>query len=169
MKEIWRKIPGHSGYEVSDLGRVRSVNRILRVDASPRAGAHERFYHGKILRPGSSQGYPSVVLGKGRPGTLVHRLVLLAFVGPCPEGQEALHRNGDRSDARLSNLRYDTRSANNEDTSRHNRRKITVEGVREMRAARAAGATLRELSEQYGLCQAQVSNICRRQHYRHVA
>jgi hypothetical protein len=50
---------------------------------------------------------------------LVARLVLGGFVGPCPPGQEACHENGDRSDNRLTNLRWDTPSNNNLDKHRH--------------------------------------------------
>ena len=49
----------------------------------------------------------------------VHRLVLDAFVGPCPEGLEACHENGNRIDNRLSNLRWDTRSNNHQDKLKH--------------------------------------------------
>ncbi len=50
---------------------------------------------------------------------LVHRLVLLAFVGPCPKGMEAAHENGKRLDCRLSNLSWKTKSANQMDRLRH--------------------------------------------------
>lgn len=49
----------------------------------------------------------------------VHQLVLETFIGPRPDGHETLHRNGIRSDNRLSNLRYGTRSENVRDALRH--------------------------------------------------
>jgi hypothetical protein len=49
----------------------------------------------------------------------VHRLVLLAFVGPCPIGMIACHNNGDHSDNRLENLRWDTHKSNSADTLIH--------------------------------------------------
>jgi hypothetical protein len=49
----------------------------------------------------------------------VHRLVLEAFVGPCPEGMEACHNNGDTADNRLVNLRWDTKQANVADKLKH--------------------------------------------------
>ena len=51
----------------------------------------------------------------------IHRLVLEAFVGPCPEGMETCHNNGVRTDNRLENLRWDTSSANNDDIVKHGR------------------------------------------------
>lgn len=56
-------------------------------------------------------GHVSVALGKGN-SKLVHALVLLAFVGPRPDGFDILHMNHVPTDNRLSNLRYGTRSEN---------------------------------------------------------
>jgi hypothetical protein len=52
----------------------------------------------------------------------VHVLVLTAFVGPCPDGNEALHFNDIPDDNRLSNLRWGTRSQNNHDAIRNGHR-----------------------------------------------
>jgi hypothetical protein len=54
--------------------------------------------------------------GKGRR---IHRLVLQAFVGPCPAGQECCHGDGDPSNNVLSNLRWGTRSDNRRDSVGH--------------------------------------------------
>lgn len=66
-------------------------------------------------------GYLIVTLWRdGRQRTrLVHRLVLTAFVGPPPEGQEALHANNDRADNRLENLSWGTHSENMLDQVEH--------------------------------------------------
>lgn len=101
QNEEWRPVPGHEGsYEVSSLGRVRSLNRTI-VTSS---GVSRRIL-GRVLRPvpcptGSARGYMYVSLGRGRR-PLVHRIVSLAFLG---EG-DVLHRNGNRSDNRVDNLR----------------------------------------------------------------
>ncbi len=111
---VWVPIPGHEGsYEVSHLGRVRSIDRVI-ID---RNGKRYRR-RGQTLRTWPERGYLCVRLGIGRQYA-VHRLVLLAFVGPCPEGQEALHQNGDPSDPRLTNLRWGTHSENQLDQVRH--------------------------------------------------
>lgn len=118
MNETWLSVIGWEGYyEVSDLGRVRSVERIV-----PRSSGHPQRIRERILKalPGA-HGYPRVNLcvdGRYVQRT-VHSLVLEAFVGPCPPGMESLHRNGVRTDCRLSNLRWGTSAENKADTRAH--------------------------------------------------
>lgn len=102
-EEIWKLVPGIDiPLEVSDLGRAR------------RPG-------GRILRGDLKDGYRRIKLtSKGkRRYFLLHLMVLRAFVGPVPMGMEAAHWNGDRADASLKNLRYDTRKGNHADKIRH--------------------------------------------------
>lgn len=116
--ERWLAIPGYEGaYEVSDLGRVRSLEReMLGKDGVVQAR------RGGILRPATlKSGYLSLGLYAYNEGTasLVHRLVLLAFVGPAPEGMECCHGNGDRIDNRLINLRWASHLDNMDDKRQH--------------------------------------------------
>lgn len=98
--ERWMPVPGwEDRYEVSDLGNVRSL------------------FHGeaRALKPVVTNGYHIARLSRpGQPlkAVAVHRLVMAAFVGPCPEGQQVDHINAVRSDNRLINLRYVTRLEN---------------------------------------------------------
>lgn len=69
-----------------------------------------------------------------RRAVSVHRLVLLAFVGPCPPGCEADHVNRDRSDNRLVNLRWLPMPANRRRSNR--RRALNSEAVKVMRYLR---------------------------------
>lgn len=116
--EEWRDIPGHEGaYEVSDCGRVRSLDRIITTKAGVR-----KQYQGRVLALNvSPSGHLNVRLGRlGRAKTLrVHRLVLEAFVGPALEGQECCHNDGDPANNNLGNLRWDTKSENALDSVRH--------------------------------------------------
>lgn len=113
--ERWVPIPGHEGYEVSDLGHLRSLDRVIHC----RNGKRLRR-RGQPLRRWQERGYWMVRLGSGRQWA-VHRLVLTAFVGPCPDGMEGCHNDGDPSNARLSNLRWDTPRENAQDVIRHGR------------------------------------------------
>lgn len=105
--EVWRPIPGYDGYDASNLGRIRSrkgrVPLILK----------QRLHYGR--------GYPVVELCQNNKSreSMVHRQVLLAFHGEPPEGFEACHNNGIRTDNRLENLRWDTHSGNSFDQVAH--------------------------------------------------
>jgi hypothetical protein len=109
--ETWKDIPGYEGrYQVSDEGRVRSLDRPVRVVCHGVEAV--RIAKGKLLQPGrNGSGHVTVALGKGN-SRQVHQLVLEAFVGPCPAGCEVLHLNHQHADNRLENLRYGTRSEN---------------------------------------------------------
>ncbi|MDN6440479.1 MAG: NUMOD4 motif-containing HNH endonuclease [Acidipropionibacterium jensenii] len=113
--ERWNAIPGYEGlYEVSDLGNVRSVDRWLET----KAGVN-RFYRGKTLKAvPSTFGHLTVQLGADNR-KLIHRLVMEAFVGPCPEGMWVCHWNDIPTDNRLSNLRYGTPKGNSADLKRN--------------------------------------------------
>ena len=110
--ETWKAIPGYEGlYEVSDQGRVRSLDRYVEC-VGPIKGRYFSKKKGRVLRPGpSNYGHLSVVLGRNNT-RMVHELVLRAFVGEPPEKHECCHNNGDPADNRLQNLRWGTRSEN---------------------------------------------------------
>lgn len=117
--ELWAPIPGFAdAYTVSDRGRVKSLPRtVLR-------GSKQYRIPGKILKNRIDDvGRQGVMLYSGGKrygrGYFVHRLVLLAFVGPCPVGMECCHANDVPGDNRLSNLRWDTHSANGHDKVRN--------------------------------------------------
>lgn len=112
--ERWTAVPGYEGYyEVSDQGRVRSYR--TRPRSSQKVTTQPRLL--KLV----NGTYLSVVLcgDEGRRTWTVHRLVALAFLGPCPDGMETRHLNGDAHDCRLSNLTYGTHLENVRDTERH--------------------------------------------------
>ncbi len=120
MTERWLPVPGHEGlYEVSDRGRVRSLGRYVQLG---HPGSKPRWQHERILRPGVTRGtYRTVRLSRNSIGKtfILHRLVLETFVGPAPDGTECCHNNGDASDNRLANLRWDTAKANMADQLAH--------------------------------------------------
>lgn len=108
VTENWRPVPGHQGYEVSDLGSVRSYrNRQGHPIPEPR-----------LLSPGTVKGYKHIKLGRSRQ-TKVHILVLEAFVGPRPDGMVCRHLDGNPLNNRLSNLRWGTPEENYADRHRH--------------------------------------------------
>ncbi|EYT61551.1 NUMOD4 motif-containing HNH endonuclease [Microbacterium sp. UCD-TDU] len=111
-QEQWRPVLGYDLYEVSDLGRVRSKRGSRRI----------------LKQQPTRDGY--MVLNLSQKGAVtkrrVHHLVLEAFVGVRADGQEACHGDGERSNNRLSNLRWDTHLANMADRDRLNPHYLTL-------------------------------------------
>lgn len=116
--ETWKPVPNYEGlYEVSNFGNVRSLDReIVGSDGVP-----QRF-KGQTMAQCSNGSHFNVKLRSGhqrREVLYVHRLVLAAFVGPCPEGMEVRHLDGNPANNRLENLKYGTVSENRFDSVRH--------------------------------------------------
>lgn len=115
MNERWLAVPGYPGYEISEDGQVRSVDRTVRG-----RGGHPKRLKGKLLSQalvggsGPTGRYYACVLyrdGKRRQVT-VHNLVLETFVGPRPEGLVGCHRDDDPANNRLENLYWGTQKQN---------------------------------------------------------
>ena len=111
--EIWKPIAGYEGaYEVSDNGRVRSLDR---------HDARGKFCPGQVLRPTvSPKGHLRVSLS-GKSAS-VHRLVAEAFLGSAPEGKpNVLHWDDVPANNHLSNLRWGSDAENKRDAIRNGR------------------------------------------------
>jgi HNH endonuclease/NUMOD4 motif len=171
--EEFRDIPGYEGfYQISDEGNVISLVR-LTPDAIAR---------------GVRKAKQSLAFGKNRQGRLqvtlckegftkrfqVHTLVLLTFVGPCPEGMECRHLDGNHLNNRLGNLEWATHEVNMRDKQRHGtevrgedhfKAKLTEVDVRQIRASTA---TERELAFTYAVSQVAIHYIRTRKTWKHV-
>lgn len=109
MFEEWRPVVGYEGfYEVSNLGQIRSLSRIVNC-----AIGAKRKTRGRVLRQSMAKvGYFCVNLSKNNRTRVhyVHALVLEAFVGPRPEkGYEGRRDDGDRSNNSACNLWWGAR------------------------------------------------------------
>lgn len=114
--ERWLPIPDYEGlYEVSNHGRVRSVDRII-VITYQRRTTYTSHRSGRILRPRTNERSPYPWVSLCRDGNdsqrFVHTLVLSAFVGPRPSGAEGCHRDDNPANNHVSNLRWDSHSEN---------------------------------------------------------
>lgn len=117
MQEIWLPVVGYEGlYEVSNMGRVKSMGRTTRTgQVFP-----PRMLVCSIDRGGAGYRFTRLSLDGVVKKVNVHVLVLEAFVGPRPSpGHEACHDDGDKTNAALSNLRWDTATSNQADRWRH--------------------------------------------------
>jgi hypothetical protein len=119
--ERWLPVLGYEGtYEVSNLGRVRSVDRVIDQ------GNCVRWHRGRLLKPARTGPYPHVFLRTNKwPNSAtrtarLHRLVAEAFLEPPPDSTwEVCHNDGDPLNNRAENLRWDSRSENQLDKVRH--------------------------------------------------
>jgi hypothetical protein len=76
----------------------------------------------RVLKPVPQRsGYQHVTLYRDGVGHQlgVHAVILMTFVGPCPEGEEGCHENGKPWENHLGNLRWDTRKNNHADKIKH--------------------------------------------------
>lgn len=114
--EQWRPVPGYeTSYEVSSLGRVRSLSRtVMRSNGRPIP------IRGRIRKTVFNPKTKQVQITLGRHDVRrVHHLVLEAFVGPRPDGAIGLHWNDNPQDNRVENLRWGSHSDNNNDRVRN--------------------------------------------------
>lgn len=123
MREIWKPIPGYLNYKVSNLGRVKSIDRCVHKNGD--------FRNGHILKPiKKKRGYLEVNLSERgkRKACKIHRLVMLAFVGDCPEGIQVNHIDEDKTNNRLDNLEYVTQIENCNHGTRNERLSKILKG-----------------------------------------
>ena len=153
--ERWLAVPGWEElYEVSSLGRVRSLPR--RTVCGVRGG--------QVLKTRLRGEYWGISLYRrgGRIGKqyTVHKLVAMAFLGPIPDGMNVLHGPAGALDNRVGNLRIGTQRENIHDKfrdgtmplgERHHEAKLTDAAVAEMRARYAHGEAIRALAASYGI------------------
>lgn len=171
-QEVWLPIQGFEGwFEVSNLGRVRSLERVLSTG---------RRWKGRLmnLKAGPS-GHLSVRLCRNgeQSWRWAHRLVLQAFVGPCPDGMEACHNDGDPEHNVVENLRWDTRKGNHADKLRHGtmahgarngNAKLTEPQVLRAFAMYAEGKTKRAIATALGVTPANISCILLGRTWKHA-
>ena len=168
--EKWLPVVGAEGrYEVSDAGRVRSLDSRVRLVAH--GTETTRLARGQLLRPGRTGpfGHVSVAIGRGN-SRLVHHLVAEAFIGPRPPGLDVAHADGDGGNNRLSNLRYATRSENNRDLARRGDARLTPADVARIRREAPAlpfGGKKR-LALALGVSPCVVSSVLAGRSYAHV-
>lgn len=169
MQEIWESINGYEGlYDVSNLGRVRSLKR-----ATTR---------GIVLKQTMKHGYMHVCLSKeNKPSTKsVHRLVAEAFIANPMNKPVVNHIDGDKTNNAVSNLEWATHSENELHSFRVLGKKPSRpwsgkprKFARKLSYADATAIidskrSSRELAAEYGVSKTTILNIRKRKIYREV-
>lgn len=165
--EIWKPIQRFDSLvEVSNLGNVRTVDRVVKSKGGT------RVVKGRLVKFRSHPwGYwwCEFMVNGTRYWDFVHRLVAEAFFGPCPEGHYVLHGDNDPRNNRVENLRYGTPAENCSDKLIHGTQptgeripwhKLKESQVVDIRCKRAAGAKLADIAAEYGVSEVYVWHIC---------
>ena len=113
---MFKQIEGYE-YEVSEMGEVRNMKT------------------GRILKAGLVNGYSYICLLKDKQKNMfrVHRLVALTFLENPNNYLDVDHKNNIKTDNRLINLHWVSRSQNLQNTPKHKDNKIGIKGVRKHR------------------------------------
>ncbi len=177
----YRDISGFPGYRVGNDGTVWSCR--------PKNGHGPLWGSWRLMKPVVSRNlnnpkgrfYKTVQLCRDglRPKRKpVHLLVLTAFRGPCPNGMQGCHEDGDRFNNVLSNLRWDTVLKNHADKRIHGTMaqgertgtsKLKAEQVSEIRAMYATGQFKQvELARRFDTSHRNISIIVRRMAWKHI-
>lgn len=112
--EIWKPVRGKEGkYEISSLGRIRSLDRIIEFETHNQFGPYiiKRLFKGKILNlKKSNSGYLAAPIDNNE--YYIHRLVCEAFIRPLQSKEEVNHKDGNKLNNYVDNLEIYDRNHN---------------------------------------------------------
>jgi len=177
MKELWKEIEGFEGsYEVSNIGRVRSLDRNIKVLS--KGQFFIRNVRGTILKSKVDRyGYISIELNNGAPNYYtVHRLVAKAFVVGYFPGAHVNHKNLDKTCNKDFNLEWVTNLENQRHANRAGVRSGTKNGmsklddskVKEIKALLSKGLNTVQIGKIFDVSNVTVSLIRRGKIWKHV-
>jgi NUMOD4 motif/HNH endonuclease len=167
--EIWKSIEGYEGkYEVSSLGRVKSLSRVV-----VKRGIEYTYQDKIIYLDKTNTGYFRATLCKDGSCKKfgVHRLVAQAFISNPEDKPTVNHIDGDKSNNTLSNLEWNTHSENSQhsiDTGLQpvlhgwlkRGAKLTKEQVEEIRGSYVKGSiTHKEIAKKYNVSRPLISRL----------
>ena len=178
--EEWRPVKGFEGsYFVSNLGRVKSVDR--KITQGNRWGQRmERKMKGRVLSPKLDKyGYHVVLLYNSdsngdRTYITVHRLVALTFLSNPDNKPQVDHKDHDKLNNNLSNLRWVSAKVNSENAkekgvldNRDGSQKLNMKKAIEIRKIYAEGsASQSKLAEKYGVSKRAIQHILNYRNYK---
>lgn len=173
MEEIWKPIPWALEYEVSTMGNVRSWKK---YPANRKISSN----YPRIIRtkPNTNGGYPMVALyhdGVKRVYS-VHSLVAEVFIGKRKDNDVVCHKNDIKTDNRLENLEYGSRSYNSRQAvsngkmafgENHKSAKLTTAEVLEIRKLHQQGLTHKAIADIFNTSRHTISSIVNGRNRKH--
>jgi HNH endonuclease len=167
----YRPVKGFPRYRVGSDGTLWSQwnQGARRIDGKWRLLKPFTNHHGRY--------YAYLCNGEKPKRFSINRLILTAFAGPCPDGMECCHNDGNPANNAVSNLRWDTRESNMADKvlhgthnrgERHPLSKLTVDKVISIRNRYAAGGcTHRSLAKEFGVIHQAIGLIVNQKRWAH--
>jgi hypothetical protein len=182
MKQIiWKKIKNYKGYQVSNMGLVRSVDRIINQKIRPQYNwTFKRLCRGKIIKGDiEKRGYIRVML-TNRKRELVHRLVAQTFI-PNPKKKFYInHLDNNPSNNNVDNLEWVTHKENMQHCKGQGRQskiralgencgasKLLNEQVIKIRKLRFK-MSYRKIGKMFGVNHSSIKNIMLRRTWKHI-
>lgn len=172
-EEVWKDIKGYEGvYQVSNMGRVKSLDRLVEYKNGKNVPKKGRFLKPDIGK--SNYGRVTLRDGEKSNRSFVHRLVALEFLGNPFEGKvlkgktEVNHMDGNTFNNKLTNLEWVTKEENmlharengfTAHGSINGRAILDDRDISVVRRLYDKGVTQQVLSEAYGVSRANISNI----------
>lgn len=178
MQEIWKPVPGYEGlYDVSNLGRVRSLTRRVTRNVGV-----TKLVAGRILREQwTARRYAQISLSKNGviESAKVHRLVAKVFVENALGLAEVNHKDGNRKNNAAVNLEWVTRAENNDHAistglkppvlgESHGQSRFTEQDVLTMRARYAEGVSMSHIAKLFTTSITTISGIVKRRYWTHI-
>lgn len=175
--EQWVFIPGTDNqYQANPKGFVRSVpidgtiGRKRGRQLNPKPNKHRKNYLSVQL----------CVIGRKPKYWQLHRIIALVFLGPCPEGMQVNHKDGNKSNNHVDNLEYVTCLENIRHCwsnglhgtehcrgVRNNKAKLTEDDVRQIRTDYPT-SSMTQLAKRFNVSVHNISSIIRRKMWKHI-
>ncbi len=171
----WRLVPGYKNYRVSNTGRVQSC---LKLNGRRSAASSDNWKELKTT-PGAD-GYPRVKLRADsgpHKAFKVHKLVMLVFVGPCPDNMQVRHLDDIKINNNISNLSYGTQFDNAADALKNGTRSMGIKrpdailvdaNILPIFELRIKGFKRKEIAGIFGVSESTIDGVLHRRKWKHV-